>query len=129
MLSSDHPSGPRLPGQRGSFFDRELVTDRWVKDGVEVVQHFWRRPLSHTVDAFADAGFVVDRIAEPQPSADSLARFPGELAAVVGTPVVRGLPPAPPLIRPLPPGRAVPHTGRIRGRPGRLDSTAPVPGG
>ncbi len=86
VLSSDHPSGPRLPGQRGGYFDRELVTDRWVKDGVDVVQHFWRRPLSQTVDAFADAGFVVDRIAEPQPSAEALARFPGELAAVVGTP-------------------------------------------
>ena len=78
MLSSDHPSGPRLPGQRGGYFDRELVTDRWVKDGVDVVQHFWRRPLSQTVDAFADAGFVVDRIAEPQPSAEALARFPDD---------------------------------------------------
>ena len=77
---------PRLPGQRGTYFARELVTDRWVKDGVDVVQHFWRRPLSQTVDAFADAGFVVDRLAEPQPSADALARFPDELAGVVGTP-------------------------------------------
>jgi ubiquinone/menaquinone biosynthesis C-methylase UbiE len=76
VLSSDHPSGPRLPGQRGGYFDRELVTDRWVKDGVDVVQHFWRRPLSQTVDAFA----------EPQPSAEALARFPDELAVVVGTP-------------------------------------------
>jgi len=85
VLSSDHPSGPGSRTARG-VLRPELVTDRWVKDGVDVVQHFWRRPLSQTVDAFADAGFVVDRIAEPQPSAEALARFPDELAVVVGTP-------------------------------------------
>ena len=86
VLSLDHPFGPQLPGQRGGYFDRELVADRWVKGGVEVVQHFWRRPLSEAVDDFADAGFVIDRVAEPQPSTEALARFPEELARVVGTP-------------------------------------------
>ena len=86
VLSSDHPFGPPLPGQRGGYFDRELVADRWVKGGVEVVQHFWRRPLSEVVDAFADAGFVIDRIVEAQPSAEALARFPEELARAAGVP-------------------------------------------
>lgn len=86
VLSLEHPFGPPLVGQRGGYFDRELVGDRWVKGGVEVVQHFWRRPLADAVDAFADAGFVVDRIAEPQPGPDLLARFPDELARVDGTP-------------------------------------------
>ena len=86
VLSSDHPFGPLLPRQRGGYFDRELVADRWVKGGVDVVQHFWRRPLSEVVDAFADAGFVIDRIAEPQPSVEALDRFPDELGRVVGVP-------------------------------------------
>jgi hypothetical protein len=32
------------------------------------------------------AGFVVDRIAEPQPPDEALRRFPRELDGVVGTP-------------------------------------------
>ncbi len=86
VVSSDHPFAPPLAGQRGGYFDRELVSDTWVKGGVEVEQHFWRRPLGEVVDAFADAGFVVDRIAEPQPSEAALARFPDDLARATGVP-------------------------------------------
>jgi hypothetical protein len=78
--------GPRLPGQQGRYFDTELVTDTWRKADVEVSQQFWRRPLSAVADAFADAGFVIDRIAEPQPSQEALERFPSELADVAGVP-------------------------------------------
>jgi hypothetical protein len=38
------------------------------------------------VDAFADAGFVIDRLVEPQPSPSSVRRFPEDLAEVVGVP-------------------------------------------
>jgi SAM-dependent methyltransferase len=86
VLSLDHPFGPPLPGQRGGYFDTELVSDTWTKDGVTVTQHFWRRPLSSVVDAFAEAGFAVERLAEVQPSAEALQRFPDDLARVVGVP-------------------------------------------
>ncbi len=86
VISLDHPFGPRLPGQRGGYFDTELVTDSWRKADVEVTQQFWRRPLSATLDAFADAGFMVDRVAEPQPSAQARERFPGQLTPLVGVP-------------------------------------------
>ncbi len=85
-LSLDHPFGPPLPGQRGGYFDTTLVSDTWVKGGVEVTQQFWRRPLSSAIDAFADAEFVVDRVAEPQPSAEAMALHPAALAPVVGVP-------------------------------------------
>ena len=49
-------------------------------------QQFWRRPLGEVVGAFADAGFTVDRIAEAQPSAEALRRYPDELAEVAGVP-------------------------------------------
>lgn len=55
--------------------------------GIEVSQQFWRRPLSATLGAFADAGFAVDRVAEPQPSQAALQLFHGELAGLVGVPV------------------------------------------
>jgi len=57
-----------------------LVSDTWRKAEVEVTQQFWRRPLGAVVDAFADAGFVVDRIVEARPGPDALRRWPTELA-------------------------------------------------
>ena len=87
VISLDHPFGPGSPDQRGSYFDTELVSDTWRKADVEVTQHFWRRPLAAVLDAFADAGFSVDRVAEPQPSAEALRLFPGELEPVVGVPM------------------------------------------
>lgn len=86
VLSLDHPFGPPLPTQRGGYFDTELVADTWAKAGVEVSQQFWRRPLSATLGAFADAGFAVDRVAEPQPSPEALRLFPEDLARLVGVP-------------------------------------------
>jgi SAM-dependent methyltransferase len=87
VISLDHPFGPPLPAQRGGYFDTELVTDTWRKGDIEVSQQFWRRPLAATLDAFADAGFAVDRVAEPQPSDEALRRFPKELAGLAGVPV------------------------------------------
>jgi SAM-dependent methyltransferase len=86
VISLDHPFGRPLPGQRGGYFDTELVADNWRKGDVEVSQQFWRRPLSATLDAFAAAGFVVDRVVEPQPSAEALMRFPEELTGLTGVP-------------------------------------------
>jgi SAM-dependent methyltransferase len=86
VISLDHPFGPRVPHQQGGYFDAELVSDTWRKADVEVTQHFWRRPLAAALGAFADAGFMVDRIAEPQPSAEALRLFPDDLGTVVGVP-------------------------------------------
>lgn len=86
VVSLDHPFAPPLPGQRGGYFDTELVSDTWTKDDVTVTQHFWRRPLSSVVDDFAAAGFRVERLVEVQPSAEAVQRFPDELAPVVGVP-------------------------------------------
>jgi SAM-dependent methyltransferase len=86
VISLDHPFAPPPESQRGGYFDTELVSDSWQKGDVEVTQHFWRRPLHEVFGAFADAGFAVDRIAEPQPSPDALRQFPDELGTVVGVP-------------------------------------------
>ena len=86
VISLDHPFGPGGPHQHASYFDAELVSDTWRKADVEVTQHFWRRPLGAILGAFADAGFRVDRVAEPQPSAEALRLFPGDLEPLVGVP-------------------------------------------
>jgi SAM-dependent methyltransferase len=87
VISLDHPFGPPLPGQRGGYFDTEMVGDTWRKGDIEVRQRFWRRPLGAAADAFADAGFAIERVAEPQPSAEALERYPAELAGHVGEPI------------------------------------------
>jgi SAM-dependent methyltransferase len=86
VVSLDHPFGPPLPGEQGGYFDTELVSDTWQKGNVTVTQRFWRRPLSAVVDQFAEAGFVIERVLEPQPSAEALERFPEALDPVVGVP-------------------------------------------
>lgn len=87
VISVDHPFGPPLPGQQGGYFDTELLSDTWDKGGVAVSQQFWRRPLGAVLGAFADAGFLVDRVAEPQPSNEALRLFPDDLTGSVGVPV------------------------------------------
>jgi SAM-dependent methyltransferase len=86
VISLDHPFGPRTEDQHGGYFDIELVSDTWRKADVEVTQHFWRRPLAAVLGAFADAGFKVDRVAEPQPSAEALRMFPDDLGSLAGVP-------------------------------------------
>jgi SAM-dependent methyltransferase len=86
VISLDHPFAPPLPSQQGGYFDTELVTDTWRKADVEVTQRFWKRPLSAVANAFADAGFGIDRIAEPRPSPAALERYPAELADIADIP-------------------------------------------
>lgn len=86
VISLDHPAGRPLPSQRGGYFDTELISDTWRKADVEVTQQFWRRPLGAVVDAFADAGFVIDRVSEPRPNPEALRRWPEELAQAAGEP-------------------------------------------
>jgi SAM-dependent methyltransferase len=87
VISLDHPFGPGGSSRRGGYFDTELVSDTWHKGDVELIQQFWCRPLAAVLGAFADAGFMVDRVAEPQPSAEALRLFPEDLGAVVGVPL------------------------------------------
>jgi ubiquinone/menaquinone biosynthesis C-methylase UbiE len=86
VISLDHPFGAPLPDQRDGYFQRQLVSDSWTKADVQVTQHFWRRPLAQVVDAFAEAGFVVERIVEPRPSPEAILRYPMALQNVVDSP-------------------------------------------
>lgn len=51
-----------------------------------MTQRFWRRPLAAVTEAFADAGFVLDRIVEARPSADALRRWPQQLTELADVP-------------------------------------------
>ncbi|WP_308188427.1 class I SAM-dependent methyltransferase [Nocardia australiensis] len=86
VLSVDHPFAPALAGQCGTYFDTELLSDTWTKATVEVTQHFWRRPLAAAMAEFSAAGFVIDGIAEAQPSPGAVERFPDDLGPLTGIP-------------------------------------------
>jgi SAM-dependent methyltransferase len=86
VISLDHPFGQPLPDQQEGYFDIQLVSDTWRKADVQVTQRFWRRPLAAATDAFADAGFMFDRIVEARPSPEALRRWPAELAAAADAP-------------------------------------------
>ncbi len=63
VISTHHPTDDwRRLG--GSYFDVSPVTETWSK-GWEVTA--WRLPLTLLCDEFAAAGFVIERLVEPQP--------------------------------------------------------------
>ena len=87
VISLDHPFGPATRDRRGGYFDTELVSDTWRKADVEVTAALLAPAAGAALGAFADAGFGVDRIAEPQPSAEALRLFPEDLSDLVGVPL------------------------------------------
>lgn len=78
IVSLDHPESPFSRANRTSYFETELLTDTWSKGGVTVKPSFWRRPLSAVIDAFADAGFVLERLVEPRATAEDRSQHPDE---------------------------------------------------
>jgi SAM-dependent methyltransferase len=86
MVTLDHPFGAVPGDDSADYFTSRLVTDTWAKKGVEVTQHFWRRPLSAVIDDFAGAGFVIERIGEPRVTDAIRDRFPEDATKIEGRP-------------------------------------------
>jgi SAM-dependent methyltransferase len=85
LVTLDHPfGGGDEPAP--SYFATRLVSEQWVKRGVEVTQSFWRRPLGVMADAFAEAGFWIERIGEPQLTDAMRAQFPDDASRIEGRP-------------------------------------------
>jgi SAM-dependent methyltransferase len=63
VVSTHHPTADwcRLGG---SYFEVSTVTEVWSR-GWEITA--WRMPLSQLTEEFAAAGFVIERLVEPQP--------------------------------------------------------------
>ena len=63
VLSTTHPTRDwRFHG--GSYFDVAVVEETW-QDDWQV--RYWRQPLERWCAEFADAGFLIERLVEPQP--------------------------------------------------------------
>ena len=78
LISTHHPTQDvQIIDPPASYFDVTLLRDTWDKGGRDFEVHFYHRPLSAVVDALADAGFVVERIPEPQPDPAAFTGLPG----------------------------------------------------
>jgi SAM-dependent methyltransferase len=76
VLSTHHPAADVELATSGSYFEAELLHDRWTKGGREFEVSFWRRPLTEMAAAFDRAGFDIALLSEPQPLPECRERAP-----------------------------------------------------
>jgi len=67
VFSTHHPCMDWQMFQTGDYFALTLLEDTW--EAIGMVQ-FYRRPLTAISEALDAAGFVIERLLEPQPTAD-----------------------------------------------------------
>ena len=79
VLSTQHPTADWLR-KGGSYFDVRLETDIWKANPhgrrSDWAVRFWREPLTALCQAVYDAGFLIERLVEPQPAATMVERDP-----------------------------------------------------
>lgn len=73
VVSTRHPTSDWLR-LGGSYFSVEPMEEDW-HDGRWHVR-YWRQPLHRTCEKFADAGFLIERVAEPLPRPEMADRWP-----------------------------------------------------
>ena len=54
----------------GSYFEHQRVNETVTKDGLQMTFHGWTYTLEDYVRALEDAGFLIERVREPFPSAE-----------------------------------------------------------
>jgi SAM-dependent methyltransferase len=60
----------------GSYFEHERVGETVTKDGLSMTFHGWTYALEDYVDALEGAGFLIERVREPVPSAEQAGKRP-----------------------------------------------------
>lgn len=85
VVSTSHPTADWLR-HGGSYFDTVLETETWTMAGAGHRVSFWREPLSALTDAANDAGWLLERLIEPQPAASMRERWPDDHARLLREP-------------------------------------------
>jgi hypothetical protein len=85
MLSTHHPVHDQASILDPGYLKAELIEEEWGWLGEKM--RYYRRPLRDLTEPLADAGFLIERICEPDPSLslkqsdpkayDRLSRLPG----------------------------------------------------
>jgi ubiquinone/menaquinone biosynthesis C-methylase UbiE len=70
VFSTHHPTMDWVLNSLDDYFTVKQWTDTWPKGGRAFEVTFWRRPLTAMCEAIADAGFVIERLVEPEPLAE-----------------------------------------------------------
>ncbi len=76
VFSTHHPTLDWELHSREDYFAVKQVTETWHKGSRPFEVTFWRRPLTAMAEAIAAAGFVIERLVEPQPLPEMRDRHP-----------------------------------------------------
>jgi len=76
VISTHHPAHDWQLHSPDNYFAVKQVSEIWEKGSGAYEVTFWRRPLTAMTSAFAAAGFVIERLVEPEPLADVHDRDP-----------------------------------------------------
>lgn len=82
VLSTHHPFMDARLHSPENYFTVKQVTERWTKGANEYDVTFWRRPLTAMSDAMTSAGFVIEKLVEPEPAAELAERDPDAFRAL-----------------------------------------------
>lgn len=82
VVSTTHPTSDWLL-KGGSYFDSVEIEEVWQQDWPV---RYWRQPLQAWCDEFAQAGFLIERVVEPQPSESMMSTHPEVFAQLKESP-------------------------------------------
>lgn len=68
VFSTHHPAMDWQLHSADDYFAVKQVTETWTKGGRPYAVTFWRRPLTAMTEDIAVAGFVIERLVEPEPT-------------------------------------------------------------
>ena len=86
VFSTHHPTMDWQLHCPDDYFVVKQVTETWSKGSQDFQVTFWRRPLTAMTAAIAAAGFVIERVLEPEPSAEIRDRDPEAYALLATQP-------------------------------------------
>jgi SAM-dependent methyltransferase len=76
VFSVDHPASAWQYFTPDNYFAVSQVTSTWPLSGQNYEVTYWKRPLRTMTEAISDAGFLIDRLTEPQPLPEAAQRNP-----------------------------------------------------
>jgi ubiquinone/menaquinone biosynthesis C-methylase UbiE len=82
VFSTHHPAMDWRLHSADDYFAVKHVTEIWRAGSGEYEVSFWRRPLTAMCDAIAAAGFVIERLTEPEPLPELADRDPEAYQAI-----------------------------------------------
>lgn len=75
VVSTGHPTSDWLR-KGGSYFDVAIETDIWQTPRGELEMRYWREPITTLCEAAYTAGFLIERLVEPQPADTMKDKYP-----------------------------------------------------